>query len=205
MMISPGSMVRGYNWMDTLSHEYVHYLLSRASNNNVPLWLHEGIAKYLEVRWRNGEPMSPVMETVLASGLKNDYLIALEDMMPSLAKLKSAEDVQLAYAEVATMVQHLVASKGETALKGLVKDLAKEMPFEQALEKQSGLTLSAFQADWKQGMKQRKLRTIPGLTVQKFQFKKRRKVQPAFQALSRRKMTLRRVSQRPSGANGHAT
>ena len=29
MMISPGSLVRGYNWMDTLSHEYTHYILTK--------------------------------------------------------------------------------------------------------------------------------------------------------------------------------
>ena len=48
MMISPGSLVRGYNWMDTLSHEYTHYILTKKSRNNLPLWMHEGIAKYLE-------------------------------------------------------------------------------------------------------------------------------------------------------------
>jgi len=52
MLISPGSLVRGYNWMDTLSHEFTHYLLSAKSHNNVPLWLHEGIAKYYESQWR---------------------------------------------------------------------------------------------------------------------------------------------------------
>ena len=63
-IISPGSLVRGYNWMDTLSHEYTHYLLSSKSNNNVPLWLHEGIAKYLESRWRSDRNhLTPIMET----------------------------------------------------------------------------------------------------------------------------------------------
>ncbi|MEE2987088.1 MAG: hypothetical protein VX667_04785, partial [Nitrospinota bacterium] len=31
MMISPGSLIRGYNWLDTLSHEYTHYLLTKKS------------------------------------------------------------------------------------------------------------------------------------------------------------------------------
>ena len=44
MMISPGSLIRGYNWMDTLSHEYTHYILTKKSRNNLPLWMHEGIA-----------------------------------------------------------------------------------------------------------------------------------------------------------------
>jgi tetratricopeptide (TPR) repeat protein len=172
MMISPGSLVRGYSWMDTLSHEYTHYLLSSKSYNNAPLWLHEGIAKYLETRWReNADYMTPVMETILADGLANDYMVALEDMMPSLAKLKSAEDVQLAYAEVAAMVDYMVQQNGETILAQLATALAEGMPFEKALESLVGKGLNEFQADWKKYMDGRKLKTIPGLTVLKFRFK----------------------------------
>ncbi len=175
MMISPGSLVRGYNWMDTLSHEYTHYLLSSKSYNNAPLWLHEGIAKFLETRWREGtDHLTPIMETILANGLANDYMVALEDMMPSLAKLKSAEDVQLAYAEVATMVDYMVQQNGETVLAQLASELAEGAPFEKALETVVGKSLSQFQAEWKTYMAGRKLKTIPGLTVLKFRFKNNR-------------------------------
>ncbi|MDE1044038.1 MAG: hypothetical protein OSA05_02045, partial [Nitrospinaceae bacterium] len=91
MMISPGSLVRGFNWMDTLSHEYVHFILTKKSHNHLPLWMHEGIAKYLETQWRGEKQyLSPIMETVLSNALKNDYRVPLEAMMPSLAKLKTA-------------------------------------------------------------------------------------------------------------------
>jgi tetratricopeptide (TPR) repeat protein len=175
MMISPGSLVRGYNWMDTLSHEYTHYLLSSKSYNNAPLWLHEGIAKYLETRWRaEANYMTPIMETILADGLANDYMVALQDMMPSLAKLKSAEDVQLAYAEVAAMVDYMVQQNGESVLAELATSLAEGTPFEMALETTIGKSLSQFQADWKKHMDGRQLKTIPGLTVLKFRFKNNR-------------------------------
>ncbi len=175
MMISPGSLVRGYNWMDTLSHEYVHFLLSSKSYNNAPLWLHEGIAKYLETRWRkDANYMTPIMETILADGLANNYMVALEDMMPSLAKLKNAEDVQLAYAEVATMVDYMVQQNGETVLTQLATALAEGSPFEAALEKIIGKGLNEFQAEWRKHMDGRKLKTIPGLTVLKFRFKNHR-------------------------------
>lgn len=175
MMISPGSLIRGYNWMDTLSHEYVHYLLSSKSHNNAPLWLHEGIAKYLETRWRkDADYMTPIMETILADGLANDYMVALEDMMPSLAKLKNAEDVQLAYAEVATMVDYMVQQKGEIVLSQLATTLAEGTPFEKALQTAVGKNLSEFQIDWEKHMDNRPLKTIPGLIVMKFRFKNNR-------------------------------
>ncbi|QPJ63062.1 MAG: DUF3808 domain-containing protein [Candidatus Nitronauta litoralis] len=173
MIITPASALRGYNWMDTLSHEFVHYLLSSASHNNVPLWLHEGIAKNLEARWRDGEQMTPIMETVLASGIQNDYLVKLKDMMPSFAKLKSAEDVQLAYAEVSTMVDYLIKLKGGTIISSLVKSLRQGTTFEEVIQKEVGMSLPAFQEAWKKDIKSKKLRTIPGLRVLRFEFKKK--------------------------------
>ena len=175
MIISPGALFRGYNWMDTLSHEYVHYLLSEKSRNNVPLWLHEGIAKYLESRWRGDEKhLDPLMETALAGGLAEDYMISLEEMMPSLAKLKNAEDVQLAYAEVATMVEYMVFLKGENILAAMVEDFAEETPLETILEKRLGKTLDGFQADWKKFVKGKNLTVIPGLKSVQFRFKNSR-------------------------------
>lgn len=172
MMITPASLVRGYNWMDTLSHEYIHYILTRKSRNRFPLWLHEGVAKHFEARWREGgTALAPLLESVLAGGLANDYLIALDSMMPSFAKLKTAEDVQLAYAEVSTMVAYMVALKGESVISDLLSDLAAEQPFESALEARLGTSLETFQDGWKQFMKTQNLKEIPGLKAQKTRFK----------------------------------
>ena len=175
MIISPASLMRGYSWMDTLSHEYTHYLLTQKSHNHLPLWMHEGIAKYFEGKWRaSKEFLSPLMETVLAAGLANDYLIALSAMMPSLAKLKTQEDVQLAYAEVATMIEFMTLKKGETILPDLLDDLANGQKFESALEIRLGMDLPTFQEAWKSFMKQKKLKTIPGLKTLQTRFKSSR-------------------------------
>src|SRR5262249_52741222 len=64
MIVSPRALVRGYAWLDTLNHEYTHYVVTRLSHNTVPIWLHEGIAKFEERRWRAaaGGGLSPTME-----------------------------------------------------------------------------------------------------------------------------------------------
>jgi tetratricopeptide (TPR) repeat protein len=175
MMISPGALVRGYNWMDTLSHEFTHYILSAKSHNNVPLWLHEGIAKYLESRWRkNDEYLNPLMKTVLASGLSQDYMVSLEAMMPSLAKLKTAEDVQLAYAEVATMVDYMIELKGEGVLADITEDFSQKLPIDTILTNRLGMNLEEFQKNWKIYVKGKNYSTIPGLRAFKFRFKNSR-------------------------------
>ena len=179
MMISPGSLVRGYNWMDTLSHEYVHYLLTKKSRNRLPLWMHEGIAKLLETRWRNEtDYMSPIMETILSGALKNDYRVPLEKMMPSFAKLKTAEDVQLAYAEVSTMMEFLMETKGEKIFPLLLADLAEGKGFEESFIERTGANISKFQINWETWVKKRELNHISGIIPLTKEFKNKNSLEP---------------------------
>src|SRR5262249_48280034 len=64
MIVSPRALVRGYAWLDTLNHEYTHFVVTVLSRNHVPIWLHEGIAKFEERRWRAsaGGGLTPSME-----------------------------------------------------------------------------------------------------------------------------------------------
>ena len=188
MMISPGSLVRGFNWMDTLSHEYVHYLLTKKSHNRLPLWMHEGIAKFLETRWRDDSKyLSPIMETILSGALKNDYRIALEDMMPSLAKLKTTKDVQLAYAEVSTMMEFLAESKGMEIFTQLLEDLAKGIRFENSFQNRSGLDIPSFQNNWEIWAKKKELKFIPGIITLTKEFKDQNKPEKDFKGLGTRR------------------
>jgi len=58
MVTSPKALLRGYPWLDTVSHEFVHYLVTQKGRNNVPIWLQEGLAKFLETRWRGAPGMA---------------------------------------------------------------------------------------------------------------------------------------------------
>jgi tetratricopeptide (TPR) repeat protein len=179
MMISPGSLIRGFNWMDTLSHEYVHYLLTKKSHNHLPLWMHEGIAKYLETQWRGEKKyLSPIMETVLSNALKNDYRVPLEEMMPSLAKLKTAEDVQLAYAEVSSMMEYLTTLKGTDIFAKILTELASKAEFEDVFLKYVGQDLTGFQNSWGSWAKKLELKNIPGIKILTREFKKRKGLEP---------------------------
>ena len=175
MMISPGSLVRGFNWMDTLSHEYVHYILTKKSHNHLPLWMHEGLAKYLETHWRGDKQyLSPIMETVLSNALKNNYRVPLESMMPSLAKLKTAEDVQLAYAEVSSMMEYLAAIKGINIFSQILQDLAYGAEFKDIFLKHVGYDLTQFQNNWESWVKNLELKNIPGIKTLTTEFKNRK-------------------------------
>ena len=102
MLLSPRALVYGYRWLDSMSHEYMHYLIMKLTGNKAPIWFHEGLAKYEETRWRSGPSyLSPLYQNLLARALSDGKLIKFERMEPSLVKLETPEDAQLAYAEAA--------------------------------------------------------------------------------------------------------
>lgn len=123
MVVSPRATLTGYPWMDTLCHEYVHLVVAAVSQDTVPVWLQEGLARFLQERWRRaGPPPLPALDQqLLAAALKSRRLIDLDDMHPSIAKLPSQEAAALAYAEVLTLVAWM---HGKVGWEGLREVLA---------------------------------------------------------------------------------
>ncbi len=114
LMTSPRAVARGYAWKDTLVHEYVHQMVSHQSHDRTPVWLHEGIARYLEASWREqlNAPLEPFSQAALARALAADDLVTFEEMHPSFAFLPSAERGALAYAQVQIIVATAVDRGG---------------------------------------------------------------------------------------------
>jgi len=152
MMISPRVMLRGYPWLDTAVHEYVHYLLTIRTGNHAPVWLHEGLAKLLETRWRTKDlaALDPASASLLAAALRQDDLVTLDEMYPSVAMLPSQSRAALAYAEVQTMLELLVRSRGQQGLGGMLDRVARGVDSKQALADAWGGTFEQFQTKWRQ-------------------------------------------------------
>src|ERR1051325_7388860 len=110
MIISPRALSFGYRWLDSVSHEYVHYAIVGLTNNQAPIWLHEGMARFYETRWRKAAPpkdaaedyLTPANQTLLVQALAKNHFVGFKNMEPSLIHLETPEQVQLAYAEAAS-------------------------------------------------------------------------------------------------------
>lgn len=167
LITSPRVLLRGYRWMSTLSHEYIHYVVYNLSRSKAPIWFHEGIAKYFEDRFDSDTlgAMTPSSENVLSRRLKNDSLVTLEQMHPSMAKLESGEDVQLAFAEVNTMIDYMIELKGMDAIKNILKLMSEGKEDFQAISEVMGISLDEFQKNWKTRMLASGLKEIPGMHV----------------------------------------
>ena len=174
MFTSPRGLVRGYGWRDTVAHEFVHYYVTKYSANTVPIWLHEGIAKFQEIRWRS-QPMrhlAPPQEDLLARSLETGQLITFDQMHPSMAKLPSQDAASLAFAEVHLVIEFLYKRGGYEKLRVLLQNLKKGLDMDMALMEAYGLDLDGIWATWLQAMKAEGFKRYPGLVQRSLKFKR---------------------------------
>jgi tetratricopeptide (TPR) repeat protein len=167
MVTSPRALAAGYPWLDTINHEFVHYAVSQLTHDRAPVWLQEGLAKFLERRWR--EPAAgripPAMEHLLAKALRTGKLISFEAMHPSMAKLPSAEDATLAFAEVANAVAHLHAVAGMAGLRAALARVAQGADAREAVAAAAGVTWPEFERGWRAYMAAQKYQTFPAIDI----------------------------------------
>jgi len=151
MITSPRALLRGYAWLDTLSHEFVHYLVTRKGRNGVPIWLQEGLAKFLETRWRGapGLAVDEMSTALLTRAARDRKLIPFAAMHPSIAKLPTQEMAALAFAEVESAIKLLHQRGGQQALTELVAAMASGFSDENAVAQAYGKPFPQFEQEWR--------------------------------------------------------
>ncbi|MFK7990146.1 MAG: tetratricopeptide repeat protein [Sandaracinaceae bacterium] len=158
MVTSPRALVRGYPWMDTVGHELVHMFLSRASRDHAPVWLQEGVAKFLERRWRGDPPtarLDPAAEGLLSAAVARDGLLPFERLHPSIARLDSQEEAALAFAQVATFVELFHQEHGGDGLRAAIRRVAEGQDAREALAEVAGIPFSALESRWQDSLRAR--------------------------------------------------
>ena len=150
MVTSPRAVLKGYDWLDTVAHEYTHLVISRKSRNTVPIWMHEGLAKYLESRWQGpaGAAMTPSMLALLGSRVRKNSLVPFAKMHPSMALLPTAEDASTAFSEVYFAIQLIHREGGEHSLSRLLELMGQGASAEAAVEAVTGRKWPDFEKAW---------------------------------------------------------
>ncbi len=150
MVVSPRATILGYPWMDTLAHEYTHLVVSHVSHDTVPVWMHEGLARFQQTRWR--APPSTTLgatdQNLLATALAKRRLISLDAMHPSMAKLPSQEAAALAYAEVYTLVGWLHGKLGYAGLRQILLAQRDGRSAQRAVSEAVGRRWLQVERDW---------------------------------------------------------
>jgi tetratricopeptide (TPR) repeat protein len=177
MVVSPRATLFGYPWLDTMAHELTHFIIMRATGDKVPIWLHEGLAKYEESRWR-GAPgeggLGRTHEHLLAVALRRNRLITFEQMHPSMALLPSQEAAGTAFAEVYTMVAWMRDRVGYGGLRAILGKIHDGKSERRAIAEVMGMTFENVESTWRHDLRRMNLRPDPTLSgkVPKIHFEK---------------------------------
>lgn len=173
MVLSPRALVHGYRWLDAVSHEYMHYLILKLSQNKAPIWFHEGLAKYEETRWRDGPSyLSSLYQSLLVRAITDQKFIPFEKMEPSLVKLETPEEVQLAYAEAASAIEFIIAKAGHEGLRQMMRYMgANNKGAIDSIREILGLGFEEFDISWKDFLRSKGLREVSGVNASRYKIK----------------------------------
>lgn len=126
---------------EVLAHELAHALMRQASGDRAPAWLHEGVAQWLEGRRISREEVRAEMRRHGARTIDE-----LEGRFPGAMDRAQARAL---YAQSLSLLQYLVAQRGEGAVTCLVARLREGDSFPEALRAETGLAVHDLFAGWR--------------------------------------------------------
>jgi tetratricopeptide (TPR) repeat protein len=130
-----------------IRHELTHALLHRISGNNVPTWLHEGIAQY-----KDGVDDSAVRD-VLREAVINNTLIPISNLKKGFVNLKDVASVKVAYAESLVFVEYLINNYGFYTILDILNNFNNFPSLDELLTSIYGLDLSQLESEWIEELK----------------------------------------------------
>jgi tetratricopeptide (TPR) repeat protein len=152
MIASPRTLLRGYPWLDTIAHEYVHLLLTKATIDRAPVWLQEGIAKFLETRWRQDQaalPNDPSSSQLLQDAVAKGELLDFDQLHPSIALLPSQRAAALAFAQVSSFIEMFYRGYGAEGLQAVLDRVGNGQDARKAVARVAGIPWKALEEQWK--------------------------------------------------------
>ena len=132
-----------FSWQATLWHELAHVITLQMSNQRVPRWLTEGISVYEEGRAR--PEWGRDMEVPFAMAMEQGKVLKLKDLNSGFTK---PDTIALAYFEASLLVDHIVATRGEAALRQLLLTYGAGGEGDAAIQKGLGVTIDDLQASF---------------------------------------------------------
>jgi tetratricopeptide (TPR) repeat protein len=150
-MDSPRAREPGaFNWGATLWHEMAHVITLQMSKQRVPRWLTEGISVYEEKRAR--PEWGHDMEVPFVAALNSGEVLKLADLN---AGFQRPDTIALAYFQASLLVEHIVDTYGEAALRALLRAYGEGLDTDAALRRAAGVDMAALQPSFDAAIEKR--------------------------------------------------
>jgi tetratricopeptide (TPR) repeat protein len=150
-MDSPTARQPGtFSWQATLWHELAHVITLQMSKQRIPRWLTEGISVYEEMVQR--PEWGRDMETTFARAMDRGKVLKLKDLNAGFTR---PDTISLAYYQASLLVEHIVALKGQEALRALVRSYADGIDTDAALQRTIGSSMADLQGTFDKAIEDR--------------------------------------------------
>ncbi len=155
MIVSPGALMHGYPWLDTIGHEYVHLLMTKVTLDQSPVWLQEGLAKFLETRWRQDEATlrhDPASSQLLHEAVAANELLDFDQLHPSIALLPTQRAAALAFAQVSSFMEMYYREHGSAGMQQALRRVGEGGDARKALAGVAGVSWKVLEKRWRSGL-----------------------------------------------------
>jgi len=138
-----------FNWAQVLRHEVVHVITLQQTRFNMPHWLTEGLAVYLE-----GYPRPAAWNELLIDRVGGDGLFDLSSLNFAFMRPESSDDWQMAYCQAELYVEYVLQRFGSGALRQLIAAYAAGRATDQAIPLAVGVPLKQFEEGYRRYVEQ---------------------------------------------------
>jgi cellulose synthase operon protein C len=129
-----------FHWGETLWHEIAHVITLQMSNNRIPRWLSEGISVWEE---RRAQPeWGREMDMAFAQAINEDKILKLKVLNEGFS---DPQLISLSYYQASLVVDHIVDTYGEPALRQFIRAYGEGLETEAAVKEALGVSLDQLQ------------------------------------------------------------
>jgi Tfp pilus assembly protein PilF len=139
-----------FSWQATLWHELAHVVTLQMSKQRIPRWLTEGISVYEESVQRS--EWGRDMETTFARAMDRGKVLKLKDLNAGFTR---PDTISLAYYEASLLVEHIVTTRGQPALRTLVTSYGEGIDTDTAMKRALNGTMEDLQGTFDKALEEK--------------------------------------------------
>jgi tetratricopeptide (TPR) repeat protein len=155
-----------FHWGETLWHEIAHVITLQMSNNRIPRWLSEGISVWEE---RRAQPeWGREMDMAFAQAINDDKVLKLKVLNEGFS---DPQLISLSYYQASLVVDHIVDTYGEPALRAFIRAYGEGLETEAAVKEVLGVSLDQLQTGFDARLEKQYATLRKSLQTPKFESK----------------------------------
>ncbi len=155
-----------FHWGETLWHEIAHVITLQMSNNRIPRWLSEGISVWEE---RRAQPeWGREMDMAFAQAINEDKILKLKVLNEGFS---DPQLISLSYYQASLVVDHIVDTYGEPALRQFIRAYGEGLETEAAVKEALGVSLDQLQTGFDARLEKQYATLRKALQTPKFESK----------------------------------